>query len=387
MDEPKIITEDGKAHFGMAADGDIKKGTKLARVDGFWRAKGWPLTASEKNKARDHMMSTMSDIYALELDIKEANGLLYYINVSCIANAFNDFRGLAPESNCDLVTMFYANKEEGPEFHPTFRAWVESSSNIKDGEMCYVNYGRQRLLNMEIYGGADTAPDDPEDESGDVEDGVCEAADDDNAADEDDDDDDDDEDPNAEGADDVDDEEEEEEEDEEEEEQPVKRRKIQKKRKKGDPPDSNKKAKKAKKAADKNDGKKKDDEDDAYDDDDDDEDPKKKEDPPDSTKKAKKAADKNDKADEDDDRDDDDEDPKKKEDPPDSTKKATKAADKNLKDGKKKNGQKATSALARTTRLMVKKNAALDKDVTKVALQRTNSRNQVGDRSGQQKRK
>jgi glutamine synthetase type III len=129
---------------GMAAEGDLKKTTFLCQVGGFWRASSFPLTEVEKLKT----IKPSAKMYALLLtSMRETKHLMYYIDRSCIANAFNDYRGLADKANCDLVSTWY--KDDCKTL--TFRASVETSTDIKDGDMCLVDYGADRLSDMMVY--------------------------------------------------------------------------------------------------------------------------------------------------------------------------------------------------------------------------------------------
>jgi hypothetical protein len=140
----------GGRHVGMEAETDMPEATFLAQVDGFWRASAFPVSHTELIRGKAHVLSGLHELYSLRLGMPEARGLVYYINNSCIVNAYNDYRGLAKKPNCDLVTTWHkdANKT------PTFRASVETTTAIKTGDMCYVNYGKHRLLDMKVFDGA-----------------------------------------------------------------------------------------------------------------------------------------------------------------------------------------------------------------------------------------
>jgi hypothetical protein len=139
--EPRLL---GSCEVGMCAEGDLKETTFLCQVGGFWRASSFPLTAAEKLKT----IEPDAKMYSLLLSsMPETKSLLYYIDRSCIANAFNDYRGLADRANCDLVNTWYKDEHRTL----TFRASVETNMDIKDGEMCLVDYGADRLSDMMVY--------------------------------------------------------------------------------------------------------------------------------------------------------------------------------------------------------------------------------------------
>lgn len=157
MEETRLQGEDG-----MRAEGAIKAGTLVARVEGFWRAAAYPLTPAENVKNNRHLFAAKPPPqYSLQMDLAEASGLTYYINQTCIANAFNDFRSLSGTHNCDLVTTWCAGEAGSPPYSggPTFNAIIESTVDIADGAMCYVDYGKQRLLDMMLFTGADHVDD------------------------------------------------------------------------------------------------------------------------------------------------------------------------------------------------------------------------------------
>jgi hypothetical protein len=139
----------------MIADKDLEANAKIARVDGFWRHCAFPLSPGEQLKANGRPM------YALAMDMpgREAEDMLYYINAGCVVNAFNDYRGLALTPNCDLVTTWYENTSNGVAYSggPTLRAQIETTRPITKGTPCYVNYGEQRLHNMQIQHGLEGA--------------------------------------------------------------------------------------------------------------------------------------------------------------------------------------------------------------------------------------
>jgi hypothetical protein len=139
----------GPEQVGMQAETCLEAATFLTRIDGFWRAEGFPLSDAEKLKTRRGQFDPVSELYALRLEVNEARGLLFYINHSCIANAFNDYRNLANTANCDLVTTWFRDETHTP----TFRASVETNRPIAAGEMCHVDYGDQRLLDMQVFAG------------------------------------------------------------------------------------------------------------------------------------------------------------------------------------------------------------------------------------------
>ena len=160
----------------MVAEFDLQPGTACTAVDGFWRACGFPLSPAELIKSGAHTLSVQQPMYCLRLDLKEASGLVFYINAGSAANAFNDFRGLSGRANCDLVTTWCTNLPGGEAYSggPTLRAQIESTYPIAKGEACYVDYGTRRLLNMMVYhGGGDVAgPMDHGDDDGEDTDGA-----------------------------------------------------------------------------------------------------------------------------------------------------------------------------------------------------------------------